>query len=123
MATKYFIAPNAWGIFAGMDKTARVDSRTVAEMFNKQHYHVLRDIENLDISEDFRKSNFGFSKYKVEGQKKSFPCYEMTLKKSRKMGRISRLKIQPPDCPPKWVKCLSKDVRGLKRQQRQRGTM
>lgn len=35
MATKYFIAPNAWGIFCGMDKTARIDSRTVAEVFEK----------------------------------------------------------------------------------------
>ena len=31
----------------------------VAEMFHKQHRHVLRDIESLDCSAEFRKSNFG----------------------------------------------------------------
>lgn len=50
MATKYFIAPNAWGIFCGMDKTARIDSRTVAEVFEKQHKDVLKAIENLKKS-------------------------------------------------------------------------
>ena len=47
MATKYFIAPNAWGLFSGMDKTARIDSRTVAEVFAKNHKDVLRAIEKL----------------------------------------------------------------------------
>lgn len=31
----------------------------IAEYFGKQHKHVLRDIKNLDCSEDFTKSNFG----------------------------------------------------------------
>lgn len=53
MATKYFIAPNAWGIFCGMDKTARIDSRTVAEVFEKEHKNVLQTIEN--IKNDFEK--------------------------------------------------------------------
>lgn len=47
MATKYFIAPNAWGIFCGMDKTARIDSRTVAEVFEKEHKNVIQAIEKL----------------------------------------------------------------------------
>lgn len=47
MATKYFIAPNAWGIFCGMDKTARIDSRTVAEVFDKEHKNVIQAIEKL----------------------------------------------------------------------------
>lgn len=31
----------------------------IAEYFGKQHKHVLRDIKNLDCSEEFTKSNFG----------------------------------------------------------------
>lgn len=34
-------------------------SMNVAEVFGKQHAHVLRDIKELDCSEEFRKSNFG----------------------------------------------------------------
>ena len=36
-----------------MDKTARIDSRTVAEVFDKQHKDVLKAIEN--IKNDFEK--------------------------------------------------------------------
>lgn len=34
-------------------------SMNVAEVFGKQHAHVLRDIKELDCSDEFRKSNFG----------------------------------------------------------------
>lgn len=34
-------------------------SMNVADVFGKQHAHVLRDIKELDCSEEFRKSNFG----------------------------------------------------------------
>ena len=95
MATKYFIAPNAWGIFCGMDKTARIDSRTVAEVFEKRHDNVIQAIKNLEVSEDFRLLNFKESSYKnspeftalnfeqvkykaKNGQKQ--PCYNMTRK-------------------------------------------
>ena len=77
MATKYFITPNAWGIFCGMDKTARIDSRTVAEVFGKQHQDVLEEIENLGCSEYFRNVNFGISAY-TDGDGKCCPCYTMT---------------------------------------------
>ena len=35
----------------------------VAETFGKQHAHVLRDIKELECSEEFRLSNFGESKH------------------------------------------------------------
>ena len=38
------------------------DSLKVAEYFGKDHAHVLRDIKDLDCSQEFRESNFGFSK-------------------------------------------------------------
>ena len=43
----------------------------------KKHSHVLRDIENLDCSDDFRQSNFGLTLYTDE-QGKRRPRYAMT---------------------------------------------
>ena len=57
------------------------DSKTVAEVFGKRHDHVLRDIENLDVPEDFRAPNFGESKYKVNSGRntvREHPMYLMT---------------------------------------------
>lgn len=56
---------------------AVTSSLKVAEMFHKNHAHVLRDIEVLDCSSDFRESNFGLSSYKSE-QNKRLPMYYMT---------------------------------------------
>ena len=53
---KELIPKDKFGVFADMKDTARVDSRFVAEFFEKQHAHVLRDIEKLDCSEEFRLS-------------------------------------------------------------------
>ena len=52
-------------------------SLIVAEVFGKDHRHVLRDIENLTCSEEFRQSNFGLSSY-TSIQNKELPAYEMT---------------------------------------------
>lgn len=52
-------------------------SLIVAEVFGKNHAHVLRDIENLSCSLEFRQSNFGFSSY-TSIQNKQMPMYEMT---------------------------------------------
>ena len=52
-------------------------SLLVAERFRKKHPHVLRDIRNLDCSEEFRASNFRLSSYpSIQG--KEFPMYEIT---------------------------------------------
>lgn len=68
---EYLIKPNGFGLFAEKSSgQAMISSLTVAEVFEKQHAHVLEAIKNLDCSEDFRESNFRFSKYKVEGQKR-----------------------------------------------------
>lgn len=34
-------------------------SMIIAKEFDKQHFHVLRDIRNLEVPDDFRQSNFG----------------------------------------------------------------
>lgn len=46
-------------------------SLKVAEVFGKEHKHVLRDIEALECSENFRKSNFGLTFRNVPGPKNS----------------------------------------------------
>ena len=53
-------------------------SRKVAEVFGKEHKNVLRDIENIGCSENFRKLNFELSEYKVKGNNKTYHEYNMT---------------------------------------------
>lgn len=52
-------------------------SLIVAEVFGKRHADVLRDIEQLSCSQDFRERNFALSSY-VSEQGKSLPMYEIT---------------------------------------------
>ena len=52
-------------------------SLNVAEVFGKNHYHVIEAIENLDCSQEFRESNFRLSSY-VTSQNKELKMYEMT---------------------------------------------
>lgn len=47
-----------------------VTSLDIAETFGKEHFHVLRDIEKLECSEEFRQSNFGLSSYKTSQNRK-----------------------------------------------------
>lgn len=56
---------------------AITNSLLVAKKFNKNHAHVLRDIEDLGCSIEFRESNFGLSSYTSQ-QNKELPMYEMT---------------------------------------------
>jgi Rha family phage regulatory protein len=50
-------------VFIENGKTV-TDSLTVAEVFGKDHKHVLRDIKSLECSEEFSQSNFGLIDYK-----------------------------------------------------------
>lgn len=52
-------------------------SLKVADVFSKNHNHVLRDIENLDCSREFTQSNFGLSEYEDSTGRK-LPVYTMT---------------------------------------------
>lgn len=74
---KQLIPMDEYGVFADKHDTARANSLMVAKMFEKEHKNVLRDIANLDCSEDFRQLNFEPSTYKNEQGKKQ-PCYNMT---------------------------------------------
>ncbi|MFB7817386.1 Rha family transcriptional regulator [Paenibacillus chitinolyticus] len=53
------------------------DSLTVAEVFGKDHKHVMRDIKDLECSQEFRESNFGPSSY-LSVQNKELPKYLIT---------------------------------------------
>lgn len=75
---EYLIKPNGEGLFAEKKNgQAMIDSRTVAEVFGKEHRNVLRAIENLDCSPEFNKLNFEQVKYKAKNGQKQ-PCYNMT---------------------------------------------
>ena len=74
---KQLIPIDDFGMFCDSKDTARVNSLFVAKFFEKRHDNILRDIENLDCSKDFRLLNFEESSYKNEQGKKQ-PCYEMT---------------------------------------------
>ena len=74
---KEIIPKDDYGVFVDGHDVALVDSRYVAQYFEKEHKNVLADIRNLDCSEAFRRLNFQPSTYKNEQGKKQ-PCYYMT---------------------------------------------
>ena len=79
---KELIPKDKYGVFADIKDTVRVDSRFVAQFFEKHHRHVLRDIEritepNSGLSEGFIRLNFKPSSYKDSTGRK-LPCYMMT---------------------------------------------
>ena len=74
---KNLISKNELGIYGDAKGVVRVDSLAVAEAFEKDHRNVLRDIDNLDCSDEFRELNFERTTYlSSQGHKK--PCYTMT---------------------------------------------
>ena len=79
---KELVPMNDYGIFASATYEAMVDSRFVAEFFEKNHQHVMEAIKKLigeksGYSQDFRQSNFRQSFY-INEQNKKQPCYVMT---------------------------------------------
>ncbi|MBG9653704.1 Rha family transcriptional regulator [Cytobacillus firmus] len=58
---------------------AVTDSLTVADTFSKRHADVLRDIKQMECSEEFRQRNFAQSSY-VNSQNKEMPKYFMSKK-------------------------------------------
>ena len=74
---KQLIPADAYGVFADSNDTARVNSLMVAEVFGKRHDNVVRDVKNLDCSEEFRLLNFEESLY-LNDQHKKQPCYDIT---------------------------------------------
>ncbi len=60
---------------------AVVSSKTVAEHFGKSHKNVMRDIEKLECSEQYRELNFEPSFYTAKsgnGATRKYKCYNLT---------------------------------------------
>lgn len=79
---KELIPKDDLGVFIDNHDTARVDSLFVAELFEKNHKEVLRDIRKITdplsgLSEEFRQRNFAPSSYRNQQNKKQ-PCYYLT---------------------------------------------
>ena len=74
---KTLVPKNEYGLFADNSGVAKVDSLSVAEAFDKDHRNVIRDIRNLDCSEEFRQLNFELTSY-TDAQGKERPCYNLT---------------------------------------------
>ena len=79
---KELIPMDEYGVFADKKDTARVDSRFVAQFFEKTHAHLLRDIakiteSNSGLSENFVETNFFKDTYK-DSTGRTLPCYAMT---------------------------------------------
>ena len=79
---KAMIPMNDYGIMADKNNTARVDSRFVAQFFEKRHSHVIRDIQSITepkagLSEEFAELNFALSEYRDSTGRK-LPCYLLT---------------------------------------------
>ena len=72
---KELVPMNDYGIFVSSKYEAMVDSRFVAEIFGKEHFHVLRDIAKL--TDEFVKMHFRKDVYKDSTGRK-LPCYRLT---------------------------------------------
>ncbi len=55
---------------------AVVSSRAIAEHFDRPHYQVLRDIERIECSEEFKEYNFVLSSYQAGNR--HYKCYNLT---------------------------------------------
>lgn len=64
-------------VFKGQNDQVLTNSLLVAEKFGKEHSKVMRDIENLSCSNEFRAANFGVSSY-ISLQNKELPMFVMT---------------------------------------------
>lgn len=80
--TNELVPKDDFGVFAGADKTVKVDSLYVAWVFDKMHKNVLRDIEKLTVpgsglSEEFIRLNFEPIDYK-DSKGRTQKAYAMT---------------------------------------------
>lgn len=64
------------GLYCKNGKDVYVSSRKVAEIFEKEHKHVLEAIRSVECSDKFSQPNFRLSEYKVRG--KQYPEYLLT---------------------------------------------
>ena len=63
---------------AVIDGKPTITSRQIAEDFDKSHFNVIQDIENIEASDSFKSENFHESEYSVEGQNRKYKQYILT---------------------------------------------
>lgn len=97
----------------GKSEMAGVTSLDVAETFEKEHKHVLRNIRELACSDEFRQSNFGPSSY-VNEQNKKQPMVIMTRNGFTllAMGYTGELAIKFKEAYIKQFNAMEKALRG-----------
>jgi anti-repressor protein len=64
-------------VFKSKNGNAITTSLRVAEIFEREHRNILRDVQNLSCSQNFRELNFALSSY-TSSQNKKLPMYYMT---------------------------------------------
>lgn len=79
---KKIIPINHFGLFADNQEVARVDTRFIAQSFDKRHQDVLRDVQCLvnssnGISSAFNQYNFALTSY-IDDRSKRQPCYQIS---------------------------------------------
>ncbi|MBP3783490.1 MAG: Rha family transcriptional regulator [Butyrivibrio sp.] len=108
------VPKNKFGLFADKCGVAKVDSLTIAEAFEKDHRNVIRDIRNLDCSEEFRQLNFELTIY-TDAQGKKRPCYNLTRDgftflvmgyRGEKAARFKEAYINQFNEMEQFIKCL-----------------
>lgn len=75
--TQQLIAATAAQLVELDHNQAVTSSHLVARFFGKQHNHVIRSIEKLECTDDFRRSNFGLANY-LDAQGKPRKSYRIT---------------------------------------------
>ena len=61
-----------------IDGRPMADSRHIAEHFERQHKDVLKAVENMDCSEEFRERNFAHTPYVHPQNGQTYKMYQMT---------------------------------------------
>lgn len=60
--SRILVPANEVGIFANNKAIIRISFLDVIKLFEKQYFHVIKNIENFNCSEEFNQSNFGLVK-------------------------------------------------------------
>ena len=77
---KELIPADKYGVFADTSDTARVNSLYVAQFFEKEHFHVLRDIAKITDTNSGLIKEFAASTRRAnkDSTGRKLPCYMMT---------------------------------------------
>ena len=73
----------------------RMTSLEIAEITGKQHYHLMRDIRNMETAwEKVNGTKFGLVDYR-DKKGESRPCYQLTIEDAQRVRRDQGLSSSP----------------------------